>query len=169
VKIFLVRCCLMFAVLSCSVRAEPVPAPAGLEPLSAFASTVLQIKTRHGNVHQFSVWLADRPSRQERGLMFVRQLPDHQGMLFTYGKDRSMAMWMKNTFIPLDMLFIRADGSIAHIAERTTPQSLSIIAAPEPVRAVLELAGGSAESLGIAAGDRVYCDALPVPKAARHR
>jgi uncharacterized membrane protein (UPF0127 family) len=160
---------LLLALLLFSGGVRPAPAPAGLEPLSAFPSSVLQIKTRHGNVLQFSVWLADRPSRQEQGLMFVRQLPDHQGMLFVYDRERRIAMWMKNTFIPLDMLFIRADGSIAHIAERTTPQSLSIIAAPEAVLAVLELTGGSAEALGIAPGDRVYCDALPAPKAGRHR
>jgi hypothetical protein len=169
VKLSAPRLLLLLAFLSCSAGVQPAPAPQDLEPLSAFASTVLQIKTRQGNVHQFSVWLADRESRQEQGLMFVRQLPDHQGMLFTYAKDRTIAMWMKNTLIPLDMLFIRADGRVAHIAAQATPQSLSIIAAPEPVRAVLELAGGTAQQLGIVPGDQVFCDALPTPKVvSRH-
>jgi uncharacterized membrane protein (UPF0127 family) len=154
---------LLLALLGGAAAAQSTPdaPPPGLEPLSACARTVLQIKTQRGNVHQFSVWLADRPSRQEQGLMFVRHLPDHQGMVFIYPRDRTIAMWMKNTLIPLDMLFIRADGSISHIAADATPQSLSIIAGPEPVRAVLELAGGSARELGIAPGDRVFCDALP--------
>jgi uncharacterized protein len=153
----------LLALLAGAAAAQSAPdaPPPGLEPLSAFKSSVLQVKTQAGNVHQFSVWIADRPSRQEQGLMFVRHLPDHQGMLFTYPRDRTIAMWMKNTLIPLDMLFIRADGSISHIAADATPQSLSIIAGPEPVRAVLELAGGSAQELGIAPGDRVYSDALP--------
>ena len=135
-----------------------------LEPLSAFPRSLLEIKTRAGSVHHFSIWIADRPARQEQGLMFVRQLPDHTGMLFPYRQDRRITMWMKNTLIPLDMVFIGADGRIAHIAASTTPQSLDIIAAPDPVRAVLELAGGSTQDLGIRVGDQVYSDALPASR-----
>ena len=131
-----------------------------LEPLSAFPKSLVEIRTRGGNVHPISVWIADQPSRQEQGLMFVSRLPDHQGMLFVYPRPRQISMWMKNTLIPLDMLFIRADGSIAYIAARTTPQALDIISSPEPVRAVLEIAGGLAEELKIGVGDRVYADAL---------
>lgn len=130
------------------------------EPLSAFPRSLIEIRTQAGNVHAISVWIADRPSRQEQGLMFVRDLPAHQGMLFVYPHERRISMWMKNTLIPLDMLFIRADGSIAYIAARTTPQALDIISSPEPVRAVLEIAGGLAEELKIGVGDRVYADAL---------
>lgn len=131
-----------------------------MEPLSTFPQALLSLRTTAGNVHQFNVWVADRESRQEQGLMFVRNLDDHRGMLFVYGEDRQLSMWMKNTLIPLDMLFIRADGTVSHIAARTTPQSLDIISAPQPVRAVLELAGGSTELLGIHTGDRIFCDAL---------
>ena len=113
-----------------------------IEPLSAFPQTLLSIRTAAGNVHQFKVWIADRESRQEQGLMFVRKLEDHQGMLFVYSRDQPLSMWMKNTLIPLDMLFIRADGTVARIAARTTPESLDVISAPQPVRAVLELDGG---------------------------
>lgn len=130
------------------------------EPLTSFPHALLSIRTTTGNVHQFNVWIADRESRQEQGLMFVRKLEDHRGMLFVYSADRQLSMWMKNTLIPLDMLFIRADGTVSHIAARTTPQSLDIIAAPQPVRAVLELDGGSTERLGIRPGDRIFCDAL---------
>jgi uncharacterized protein len=131
-----------------------------MEPLTAFPQALLSVRTAAGNVHQFNVWIADRESRQEQGLMFVRKLEPHQGMLFVYAEDRQLSMWMKNTLIPLDMLFIRADGTISHIGARTTPQSLDIIAAPQPVRAVLELDGGTSELLGIRTGDRVFCDAL---------
>ena len=133
---------------------------AAIEPLSAFPQALLAIRTHGGNVHNFKVWIADRLDRQEQGLMFVRGLDDHTGMLFVYSSDQQLSMWMKNTLIPLDMLFVRADGSIADIAANTTPQSLDIIAAPEKVRAVLELDGGTAERLGIRVGDRIYCDAL---------
>lgn len=138
-----------------------------MEPLSAFPQTSLSIRTHAGNVHQFNVWIADRWSRQEQGLMFVRQLDEHQGMLFVYGEDRQLSMWMKNTLIPLDMLFIRADGTVAHIAARATPQSLDVITTPEAVRAVLELNGGATELLGIRPGDRIFCDALDKPTAQR--
>lgn len=140
--------------------APPVQAQAALEPLSAFPKSLVEIRTRGGNVHPISVWIANQPSRQEQGLMFVSKLPDHQGMLFVYPRPRQISMWMKNTLISLDMLFIRADGTIAYIAARTTPQSLDIITAAEPARAVLEIAGGLAEELGIGVGDRVYTDAL---------
>ncbi len=131
-----------------------------MEPLTAFPQALLSLRTATGNVHQFNVWIADRESRQEQGLMFVRKLEPHQGMLFVYSEDRQLSMWMKNTLISLDMLFIRADGKVSHIAARTTPQSLDIISTPQPVRAVLELDGGTTELLGIRPGDRVFCDAL---------
>lgn len=138
-----------------------------IEPLSAFAQGVLAIRTRAGNVHHFSIWIADRQDRQEQGLMFVRKLEDHRGMLFIYPRDEHIAMWMKNTLLSLDMLFIRTDGTIAHIAANTKPQSLDIIEAPGFMRAVLELEGGTAERLGIHAGDRIFSDALTAP-AHRH-
>ena len=150
----------VLASLPATLRAQEA-----MEPLSAFPTGALQIRTEGGSVLQFGIWVADRPARQQQGLMFVRELPEHQGMLFVYEEDRLITMWMKNTLIPLDMLFIRADGTIAHIAARTQPRSLAIIGSPVPVRAVLELAGGTAEDFGIHPGDRVFADALP---AARH-
>jgi len=114
----------------------------------------LEIVSKSG-VHVFSVELAVTDAERARGLMFRRELPDGKGMLFDFGRDREVAMWMKNTLIPLDMLFITADGRILRIAERTEPMSARIIPSGGPVRAVLELIGGTAKKYGIAAGDRV--------------
>ena len=104
----------------------------------------------------FTVEIADTEELRSRGLMFRQRLPEDRGMLFDFGKPQPTAMWMKNTYISLDMLFIRADGTIAYIAARTVPQSLEVIGPREPIRAVLELAGGVTAKLGIRAGDRAY-------------
>jgi uncharacterized membrane protein (UPF0127 family) len=117
-----------------------------IEPLSINTET---------DVALFTVEIADTDTLRERGLMFRQRLPEDRGMLFDFGAPRQVAMWMKNTYIPLDMLFIRADGTIAYIAENTTPKSLDVIGVQEPVLGVLELAGGVAKKRGIRAGDTV--------------
>ncbi len=104
----------------------------------------------------FTVEIADTDALRERGLMFRQRLPQDRGMLFDFGKPQPVSMWMKNTYISLDMLFIRSDGSIAYVAENTVPQSLDVIGVREPVRGVLELAGGTAKRMGLRAGDLVY-------------
>lgn len=109
----------------------------------------------------FTVEVADNDALRSKGLMFRQRLPEDRGMLFDFKAPRPVGMWMKNTYIPLDMLFIRADGTIAYVAENTTPHSLDVIGISEPVLAVLELAGGSAKRLGIRAGDRVYHRIFP--------
>jgi hypothetical protein len=114
----------------------------------------LEIASKSG-VHAFQVEMAITPEEKERGLMFRRELPDGQGMLFDFQTDQPVAFWMKNTYIPLDMLFIRSDGRIARIAENTEPLSERNIPSGAPVRAVLEVIGGTAKKLGIAPGDRV--------------
>src|SRR5262249_12991907 len=93
--------------------------------------------------------------QQAKGLMFRRELPEGQGMLFDFGHEQPTSFWMKNTYIPLDMIFIRGDGRIAKIAENTVPLSEALISSGSPVRAVLEVIGGTAKKLGIAPGDRV--------------
>jgi uncharacterized protein len=108
-----------------------------------------------GGVHVFSVELAVTDNDRARGLMFRKELPEGTGMLFDFGRDQEVAMWMKNTLIPLDMMFIEADGRIRRIAENTEPMSERIIPSGGPVRAVLEVIGGTARKYGIAAGDRV--------------
>ncbi len=94
----------------------------------------------------FDVWLADTPRRQAQGLMFVRSLPDLRGMLFVHESPKPISMWMKNTYIPLDMVFIDAHGRIQQIVEQTTPHSLDIVRSKEPALAVLEIAGGEAQA-----------------------
>jgi uncharacterized membrane protein (UPF0127 family) len=115
----------------------------------------LVIVTADGAEHAFIVEVADEDSERARGLMFRESLPGDRGMLFDYKRPRRVAMWMKNTLIPLDMLFIRADGTIANIRERAVPRSLQTIPSKGRVRAVLELAGGTVDRLGIAPGDAV--------------
>jgi uncharacterized protein len=100
--------------------------------------------------------VAMTPDEKSKGLMFRTALADTAGMLFPYdGQPQDITMWMKNTYIPLDMVFIRADGVIHRIEVKTEPLSEKVIAAGAPVTGVLELAGGAAERLGIKAGDRV--------------
>jgi uncharacterized protein len=122
--------------------------------LQAAELQTLEIASRTG-VHAFQVEMAITPEEKEHGLMFRRELPEGQGMLFDFQFDQNVAFWMKNTYIPLDMLFIRADGRILRIAENTEPLSERNIPSGGPVRAVLEVIGGTAKKLGIAAGDRV--------------
>lgn len=104
---------------------------------------------------RFEVEIARTDGERSQGLMFRRFLPANAGMLFDFEQTRSIAMWMKNTFIPLDMLFIDEAGEVVYIAERTVPKSLATISAPQPVRYVLELNGGTADRLGLSVGDRV--------------
>ena len=103
----------------------------------------------------FQVELADTPEARNRGLMFRRSLPADHGMLFDFGQPRPVAMWMRNTFIPLDMLFIDQNGRIANIVPNTVPLSEEVIRSDGPVRAVLELRGGVTAVLGIEPGDRI--------------
>ena len=103
-----------------------------------------------------TVEIADTEELRARGLMFRQRLPEDRGMLFDFGSPRPVSMWMKNTYIPLDMLFIRPDGSIAYIAENTVPKSLDAVGVQEPVLGVLELAAGTTRKHGIRAGDTVY-------------
>jgi uncharacterized protein len=119
-----------------------------------FPEAELVVESSTGS-HRFTVELALTPEQQRRGLMFRRELADDRGMLFDFGTERPVTMWMRNTYIPLDMIFIRADGTIHHIAEDTTPLSDATIVSRGPVRAVLEVNAGTAERLGIAPGDRV--------------
>ncbi len=106
--------------------------------------------------HVFKAEVARSEEEQERGLMFRPSIPAGGGMLFPFRVPRVASFWMKNTQAPLDMVFIRPDGSIARIAENTIPYSLDPVTSGEPVKAVLEIAGGRAAELGIAEGDKVY-------------
>jgi uncharacterized membrane protein (UPF0127 family) len=114
----------------------------------------LEIVSRSG-VHVFQVELAVNDAERAQGLMYRKELPEGRGMLFDFQREQEVAFWMKNTLIPLDMIFIRADGRILRIAENTTPLSEQTIPSGGPVRGVLEVIGGTARRLGIAPGDRV--------------
>jgi uncharacterized protein len=104
----------------------------------------------------FSAEIADNDELRGRGLMFRHVMPADQAMLFDFEKPRPAAMWMKNTYISLDMLFVRTDGTIAAIAENTEPLSTQTISVDEPVQGVVELAAGTVKRLGIKRNDKVY-------------
>lgn len=114
----------------------------------------LEIVTKSG-VHVFAIEIAVTDEERARGLMFRKELPEGQGMLFDFKRDQDVSMWMENTYISLDMIFIRADGRIARIAENTEPLSRRIISSGGPVRGVLEVIAGTAKKMGIAPGDKV--------------
>lgn len=125
----------------------------------------LWLITGDGREQQIEVEVANEPREKQVGLMFRTHLPDEKGMLFPYKSPQEVTMWMRNTYIPLDMVFIRADGVVHRIEKRAEPMSERIIASEGPVTAVLELAGGAADRFGLKAGDRVrhphFAAALP--------
>ncbi len=144
----------LVAALPLGILGRTPPALAQSEPvqdLSTFPRTMLEI---HGAsaTHTFKVWVADTPGRQTQGLMFVRDLPDDEGMLFTHC---CSGIWMKNTYVSLDIVFVGTDGRIVKIAERAQPFDLRTISADQPVQAVVELKGGAAAQLKLRTGDRV--------------
>jgi uncharacterized membrane protein (UPF0127 family) len=123
---------------------------------SARAASVqpLEIATKSG-VRVFSVEMATTEEEKQTGLMHRKELPDGKGMLFDFSPEQQISMWMKNTYISLDMIFIRADGRILRIAENTEPLSTKIISSGGPARGVLEVIAGTAKKYGIQPGDRV--------------
>jgi uncharacterized membrane protein (UPF0127 family) len=113
----------------------------------------LTIRSRTG-LHRFTVEIAATPDQQERGLMFRKSIAPDRGMIFPYEPPQEVAFWMKNTLIPLDIIYIRADGTIARIVN-AEPMDITPLPSGEPVSAVLEIGGGRAAQLGIKEGDRV--------------
>lgn len=122
--------------------------------LDSFPKAKLEIHSGK-ETHHFDIWVAETPRQQQQGLMFVRDLSAARGMLFVAKEPRVFDMWMRNTYIPLDMVFIGADGRISSIAENTTPHSLAIVSSKVPVGAILELKGGEAARRALHAGDKV--------------
>ena len=123
---------------------------------TAVAAKTIPLTIKSGTtIHNFVVEVARTEAEQERGLMFRDKLAPDGGMIFPMTPPRMASFWMKNTVIPLDMIFIRADGSIARIAAETVPYSLDPVTSGEPVAAVLEIAGGRAAALGIEEDDIV--------------
>jgi uncharacterized membrane protein (UPF0127 family) len=123
-------------------------------PSWAAGEQTLEIATKTG-VHIFSVEIVDNDADRAKGLMYRRELPEGRGMLFDFHRDQEVSFWMQNTYISLDMIFIRGDGQILRIEENTVPLSTRMIPSRGAVRAVLEVIGGTSRKLGIAPGDRV--------------
>lgn len=130
----------------CQIEASKAQAELPLE--------ALEIASSNG-VYPFEVEMVRTDAQRAAGLMFRCEIKPGRGMLFDFDNERDVAMWMRNTYVSLDMIFIRADGRISHIAENAEPLSERIIGSGGPARAVLEVAAGTARMLGLKAGDRV--------------
>lgn len=135
--------------------------------LRDFPTTQLVIRTPDARQHRFDVWVATNDRHRAQGLMYVRELPPQAGMLFIYSQPQRVGMWMKNTYIPLDMVFIRADGRIAQIEVNTKPHSLDTVQANEDVIAVLELNAGTAKRLNIRPGALIDKEVLRLTSESR--
>ena len=158
------------AVILLSAAGSPDAAAQDREsllPLSAFPRERIAIETRSARRHTFDAWRADTPQTRAQGLMFVRSLQPEQAMIFVYAPPQHVGMWMKNTLIPLDMLFVDADGCVVKVHERAEPGSLETIASDDPVVLVVELAGGVAGRLDLRSGDRVARPAVDWPREPR--
>jgi len=121
----------------------------------AFSRSTLQIVTSDAKLHKFDVWIADNDARRSRGLMFVDDLADDAGMLFVYPQSQEISMWMKNTHLSLDMLFVSANGRVHRVVANTKPMSTDTISSEGDVLAVIELKAGSAARLNIRPGAQV--------------
>ena len=125
-----------------------------------FDRAVLAVETRRG-VYGFRVEVAHTPAQLAQGLMHRTELAEDAGMLFLFPKDERVSMWMKDTLISLDMLFIDSNGRVVDIAQQTQPLSLELITAARPARAVLEVRAGTVQRLGLQANDRVEWRLVP--------
>ena len=138
-----------------------------VHPASAMRRETLKLMTAQGE-HTINVEITETAEEKATGLMFRSKLADKDGMLFFYDQPQEITMWMRNTYIPLDMVFIRADGVVHRIEARTEPLSEAIVASRGAVVACLELAGGAAGRLGLKAGDRIvhrlFASAKPAKK-----
>ncbi len=144
---------LTLLVVTAACQAQEID-EAHLLELDSFPKAKLDIHSGK-DTHHFDIWIAETPRQQQQGLMFVRDLSAARGMLFVAKEPRVFDMWMRNTYIPLDMVFIGADGRISTIAQNTTPHSLAIVSSKVPVGAILELKGGEAARRALHAGDKV--------------
>jgi len=144
----------MIKRLACAVAVAAACLVALFPAARGAEQQTLEIASKTG-VHVFAVELAVTDEERTRGLMYRRSVPEFYGMLFDFKRDQEVTMWMKNTYVSLDMIFIQSDGRIRRIAESTEPESERIISSGGPVRAVLEVVAGTARKLGIQPGDRV--------------
>ena len=167
--------CAFALTLTAAPRSHAQSGP--LEELSVFPRTTVEVlngKSTKG-AHQFDVWIANTPARQDQGFMFVQDVPLGQGMLFPVIKPRKMNLWMKDTYVELDILFVGEKGAVEQIIEHAKPLDLTTLISSKPVTAVLEIKGGQVASLGLKVGDRVNweppqgcdCGLAPPPKPAK--
>lgn len=132
-----------------------VAALVALVPLAACSADNRLVAHTSGGDHTFTVEVVDTPEARSRGLMFRQSLADDAGMLFDFGGEQPVSFWMMNTFIPLDMIFIRADGTVANVHVNAVPHDPTGIPSDGPVQFVLEIAGGRSVEIGLKAGDRI--------------
>ena len=153
-----------------SDQPEPLSPPAAMQPLKIppplttppahikFQKQNIQLLKQDGETLDFNIELAITPDQQTQGLMFRTEMAENTGMLFLFNVEVVLSFWMKNTLIPLDMLFLGPDGKIVHIHENAQPQDLTPISSQVPAKAVLELNAGAASKMGIQIGDQVLHD-----------
>lgn len=126
------------------------------DTISAESANALEVVTQDGARHKFDIELADTDEERRVGLMYRTELAEDAGMLFDFGPEpQQVGIWMKNTLIPLDIIFIDEDGTIIRIQENAVPRSLQSMKSGRPALAVLEVNGGRTSALGISAGDKV--------------
>ncbi len=155
------RACFLVLALSLAACSPPTTTPrTGTVPdLDArFAFDSLIVINDRGDELKFDIYLATDFEQHRRGLMFVRGMPERTGMLFIYEREEIRSMWMKNTYIPLDLVFARADGSVINVITDTVPQTLNSHRSAEPSLYVLELNAGTARRLGIGNASRIVWD-----------
>ncbi len=152
-----VICLALIGVPACKAPAE-TKAAASLE--ENFERGLLLIEADDGDQLEFDIYLAVDYEQQRRGLMFVRQLPERSGMLFVYDEDDVHWMWMKNTYISLDLVFIRGDGTVASVIRDAQPLSLQILSSTEPVSYVLELNAGVTRRYNIGRGSKISWESV---------
>jgi len=155
---WLISLWVLFLASYCGVYAAAdtrVPVEERIEPLSNFPQRQLAILTPDARRHVFRIWVADTEAHREQGLMFVKALEPDTGMIFLFEPPQVINMWMKNTYIPLDMVFINGEGRVTRVVENATPLSRAIISSVEPANGVIELKGGVTKELGIREGAMV--------------
>ncbi len=147
----------LFLCVAAPAAGLVVAPPAQAQELGSqtFANGSLTIRTATGKSYPFTIEIAVTDPQREQGLMFRREMADDHGMIFDFGEPRRVQMWMENTILPLDMLFIKGDGTISHIRENAVPYSRDIIDSHGEVKYVLEINGGRAKALGLKVGDKV--------------
>ncbi|MFC3440555.1 DUF192 domain-containing protein [Sphingobium rhizovicinum] len=161
----MIRAHSLFAIALLAACSSSPPAADNSAQAQAAAATLPVVIRSAKGAHRFDVDVAASQQQQEQGLMFRKSLADNGGMLFPMDPPRTASFWMKDTLIPLDMLFIHTDGTIAFLKSDAQPYSRIPVSAGVPVAAVLELRGGRAAELGIAEGDRVSWGGCAVPQA----